>query len=95
MNKKKIIKKIQDNGDELRKYGVRKIGLFGSCAKGNFRWNSDVDLLITLDKKTFKNYMGALFLLKSLLRRKVDLVLEEDLKPALRHVKKEAEYVRI
>jgi len=39
--------------------------------------------------------MGALFLLKSLLRRKVDLVLEEDLKPALRHVKKEAEYVRI
>ena len=95
MNKKKILGKIKENKEELKKYSVKKIGLFGSHMKGNAKWGSDIDLLITLDKKTFNNYMGALFLLRELLKKKIDLVLEEDLKPELNYVKKEAEYVRV
>ena len=95
MRKETIIKKIRNNKNELKKCGVKKIGLFGSYLKNKARWGSDIDLIITLDKKTFRNYMEALFLLKSLLKRKIDLVIEEDLKPELDYIKEEAVYVRI
>lgn len=39
--------------------------------------------------------MELLFLLQKLFNKKVDLVIEEDLKPELEYVKKEAQYVEI
>ena len=95
MNKKAIIKKLKDKSDKLKEFGVKKIGLFGSYARDDARWNSDIDLLVTFSEKTFQNYMGLLFQLRYLLKKKIDLVIEEGLKPELRYVKREAEYVRM
>ncbi|MEM2939635.1 MAG: nucleotidyltransferase family protein [Candidatus Bathyarchaeia archaeon] len=81
-----ILKKISENMKEIRKYGVKRIGLFGSYAKGKQKRGSDIDLLVEFEKgeKTFDNYMGLKLFLEDLLKRKVDLVISEAVKPELK-----------
>jgi len=95
MNKKIIIEKIRKNKRRLREKGVKKIGLFGSFAKGKNSKKSDIDILIKFEKIDFDNYLSILDFLEKVFRRKIDLVIEDDLKPELKYVKKEAEYVKI
>ena len=81
--------------NEMKKFGVKKIGLFGSYAKGKQKKSSDIDILITFDKIDFDNYMDVMFLLKKLLKKRIDLVIEKNLIPELKYVKEEAEYVQL
>ena len=83
-SKDEIIKTIQVNQKLIQKYGVQKIGLFGSHARGEATYSSDVDFLIDLNAKTFDNYMGLKIFLEELLNCKVDLVLPHTIRPALR-----------
>lgn len=92
---KKIIKTLKENKDKIRKVGVKKIGLFGSYVKGKGGKNSDIDFLIEFEVIDFDKYFYMLKLLEKLFQKKVDLVIEKDLKPELNYVKKEATYVRI
>ncbi len=89
-----IIKTIELHSQQLRKYHVKKIGLFGSFLKNKKKKKSDIDFLVVLQEPTFDNYMGVKFLLERLFHKKIDLVTEESLKPALRYVKKEALYAK-
>src|SRR3989344_5502245 len=75
LNSKIIIEKIKQEKEKLKEKGVKKIGLFGSYAKGNPKKNSDIDILITFEKIDFDNYMEVMFFLKKLLKRKIDLVI--------------------
>ncbi len=95
LSSKKIINKIEEKSKDIKKYDVRKIGLFGSFIKNKQHKNSDIDIIVTFDKETFDNYMDLLFLLERMFKRKVDLVIEKDLHPNLNYVKKEAKYVRL
>ena len=95
LNAKEIIKKIEKEKKNIRKTGAKKIGVFGSFAKGQQKKNSDVDILVRFEKVTFDNYMDLLILLEKILKRKIDLVIEEDLRPELNYVKKETKYVKI
>lgn len=95
MNQEKIIEKIRGSSNDIKKYGVKKIGLFGSYSKGKQKQESDIDILVELDKNTFDNYFGVWRLLEKLLNKKIDLVVERTLKPELSYVKKEAVYVKI
>lgn len=95
LNSHKIIKEIEENSRDIRKYGVKKIGLFGSFLKDKQHKKSDIDILVTFDKETFDNYINLLFLLERTFRRKIDLVIEKDLHPELNYVKKIAKYVRL
>ena len=95
LNSKTIIEKIKDEKAELKKKGVKKIGLFGSYAKDKQKKGSDVDFLIEFNEISANNFFGVLFFLEKLLGKKIDLVIEEDLKPELNYVKKEAKYVKI
>jgi len=92
LSAKEIVLTLNKHKDELRKYKVKKIGLFGSFLKNNQNKKSDVDLLVEFDKTTFDDYMDLKLFLEKLFKRKVDLVVEKNLKPALRYVKKEAIY---
>ena len=68
----------------MKQFGVRKIGLFGSYAKGKPREKSDIDVLVEFKEKTFDNYMNLKFFLERLLKAKVDLVIYDALKPQLK-----------
>lgn len=87
-----ILRMLRTHRDQLRMYGVKKIGLFGSFLKKNTHPKSDLDFLVTFTQPTFDNYMELKFWLEKLFRKKVDLVMEGSLKPALRYVRKEALY---
>ena len=95
LNYKKIIKKIKEKSKDIKKYDVNKIGLFGSYLKNKQHKKSDIDIIVNFNVETFDNYMDLLFLLERMFKRKIDLVIEKDLHPALSYVKDEAEYVRL
>ena len=68
-----------------KRFGVAKIGIFGSFARGEELPDSDVDILVAFQngKKTFDNFMGTKFYLEDLFKRNVDLVTEAALKPLI------------
>ena len=73
---------MEEHKSEIRKrFGVRKIGLFGSWARGEETMSSDVDILVEFERPTFDNFMDLLFYLEELLDRNVDLVTTKGLSP--------------
>ena len=95
LNSKKIIETLKREQAKMKEKGVKKIGLFGSYAKDNQKSGSDIDFLIEFKKIDFDKYLYILNLLEKIFKKKIDLVIEEDLKPELNYVKKEAKYVKI
>jgi len=95
LNKKEIISKMEKNNKDIRKYGVKKIGLFGSFLGKKQKRSSDVDILVSFDNVSFKRYIQLKFFLESLFGKDVDLVIEKNLRPELGYVKKEVEYARL
>lgn len=90
---KEIINVINAHESELKKFGVKKIGIFGSFVRGDATNDSDIDFLVELEHKTFDNYMDLKFYLENLFDRKIDLILSETLKPRLRSsIEKEVVY---
>jgi len=52
MDRDDVINKLSENKDYLdRKFGIARIGLFGSYAKGNHDTSSDLDLVIEIRKE--------------------------------------------
>ncbi|HEV3261343.1 MAG TPA: nucleotidyltransferase family protein [Gemmataceae bacterium] len=79
-----ILDVLRAHGTELQRLGVRRLGLFGSAARGEATEASDLDFLVELDPKTFDGYMDVKELLERLFGRRVDLVVAEAVKPQLR-----------
>jgi len=90
-----ILETLEAHRFPLRALGVRRIGLFGSHARGEARENSDLDFLVEFEAgtKTFDNYMDVKALLEDLFGTHVDLVVPETLKTRLREgILREAVY---
>lgn len=90
------LKLMREHEDEIKeRFGVKKIGIFGSFARGESLDKSDVDVLVEFieGKKTFNNYMELKFYLEELFGRDVDLVIETSIKPRLKNnIVREAVY---
>jgi uncharacterized protein len=86
ISKDKILNDLKSNFHELKKFGVVKIGLFGSYIKESETDKSDIDILIkySSDSLSFGNYMDTKLFLEALLGNKVDLVIDEDLRIELK-----------
>ena len=78
-----VLKLIEQNQETLRKLGVRRLGLFGSCARGEAMPGSDLDLIVELSEKSFDAYMDTKLFLEELFRSRVDLVTMSSIKPRL------------
>jgi predicted nucleotidyltransferase len=69
----------------LRRYGVKRVGLFGSCVRGEIKGNSDVDVLVEIEKDiSLLDFVGIKLELEEALGRKVDLVEYDTIKPLLK-----------
>jgi len=81
-----------------KKYKIKKIGLFGSFAKGQQKKGSDIDLFIEFEGFCGLDAIRCINTLEKLLRRKVDVITPCGLK-SIRikkirdHIKKEIIYV--
>ncbi len=68
------------------KYGVLRIGLFGSYIHGEESLTSDIDILVTFqeDRETFDNYMDLKFFVEDIFEKSVDLVIEDTIKSRIK-----------
>jgi hypothetical protein len=73
-NNKQILRKLQSHREQIKKLGVKQLGLFGSAARGSMKANSDVDIVVKFDKTTYRRYLGLKTLLEKILDRDVDLL---------------------
>jgi uncharacterized protein len=70
---------------EVIAFGVRRLNLFGSTARGDTPEDSDIDFLVEFEgPATFDRYMGLKLLLEDVLGHHVDLVTSKSLRPELR-----------
>ena len=84
LNREQVLDILAKNRDAIRACGARRLGLFGSVARGEPDGDSDLDFVVELSPKTFDAYMDVKFLLEDLFGRSVDLVLMGAIKPLLR-----------
>jgi hypothetical protein len=70
----------------LRKYGIKRAGIFGSLARGEVGPGSDVDVLVDTEGTNMSalQYIGMAQELEDAIGRKVDLVKYHLIKPRLR-----------
>jgi uncharacterized protein len=86
LDRTQVLQAVAEQHDRLRARGVRRLGLFGSAARGQVRPGADLDFVVEFEpgRKTFDNYMDLKDFLEQLFGRRVDLVIAEVIKPRLR-----------
>jgi predicted nucleotidyltransferase len=86
MNRDRVLALLTEHKPVLaERFGVQRLALFGSFARGTAREDSDVDVLVAFGQvPTPDQLFGAQFYLEDLLGRSVDLVTETALRPRLR-----------
>ncbi len=90
MNRAEILSFLQENKEVFQKqYGIRRIGLFGSYARGEQTDQSDVDILIDMSADT-ENIFDKRLQLKEVLRqhflKNVDVCHERAIKPVFKEL---------
>lgn len=74
LTKAQILKELRKNDSRLRQYSVRRIGLFGSYARGQQKRGSDVDFLVEFNKPTYDNFYDLSVSLERMFGRRVEVV---------------------
>ena len=96
MDRESIIKTIRAFAQKSSsRYGIQRIGIFGSVARGEMRQKSDVDIVVTLYKQDLFNLIGIKQDLEETLHTHVDIVsYRESMNPFLKkRIDEEAVYV--
>jgi len=91
-----IRKKLNNQLPFLKdKYHVKKVGIFGSFARGEQSKGSDIDILVEFDSPIgFFDFIRLENFLSDTLQTKVDLVSKKALKPTIKKsILKEVNYV--
>jgi predicted nucleotidyltransferase len=69
----------------LKKYGVKRAGIFGSVARGESTEESDIDILVEIEgRMSLLEFAGLKLELEEILGRKVDLGEYSAIKPLIR-----------
>lgn len=92
LTQKKVIRELKENREVLKKYTVKKIGLFGSFVQNRQKVSSDIDFVVEFNKPSFDNLIGLIDYLEKLFGRKVDVLTSEGVKNI--RVKKVAEDIK-
>jgi len=93
LTSKEILDILKHHRSVLRKYRVKKIGLFGSYTRGEQKKDSDIDFLVEFDRSNFDNFMDLAFYLEDLFDREIELITNGNISPyILPYVKKEIKW---
>ena len=86
MTRDEILKRLEENREIIRGLRVRRLGIFGSYARGEQKEASDMDFLVEFEEATLQNYLNLKEFLEQLFGCPVDLVFEDTLKPRLKPI---------
>jgi predicted nucleotidyltransferase len=90
---KEIITLLREHKDLLKKFKVKRIGLFGSYVRGEQKKDSDIDFLVEFEEPNFDNFMDLVYSLEDLFRKKVELITNGNLSPYIQpYVEKEVRW---
>mgnify|MGYP002400859034 CR=1 FL=1 len=95
-DKATLLQLLLDYRNDIRGFGVKQLGLFGSFVKNTPDNKSDVDLLVEFEegKKTYDNFMNLSIFLEELLGRDVELVTPQALNKYIGpHILNEVQHV--
>jgi hypothetical protein len=84
ITKEQIIDTITSTKPELKSFGIRNIGLFGSYVRGEQTKTSDIDILIDFEpnEENYDNYMAVCDIIENLfLNQRVEIVTKNGLSP--------------
>ena len=86
MDTLEVVRLLKEHKPSLKaRFGVARLALFGSTARGTAAQASDVDVLVAFDgPATSARYFGVQFYLEDLLGLRVDLVTDKALRERLR-----------
>jgi predicted nucleotidyltransferase len=87
---------LRDHQLDIRQFGVKRLGLFGSFVRQQQNAESDVDILVEFEPghKTFDAFIQLASFLEEHFGRRVELITPESLSPYIgSHILKEIEYV--
>ncbi len=77
MTKEEILQKLKEHKSYIQeRYGVEKIGLFGSYARGEATDKSDIDIFVRFKEPKFDYIAGLWNFLEDIYHIKVDLFRE-------------------
>ncbi len=100
MRKKEVIELLRKHRKDIEKYGVKRIGLFGSVVRDEANEKSDIDFVVEFEegKATFKNFGGLIEFLENLFHREIDILTPGGIesiriKSVRERIKREVEYV--
>ncbi|MEM9276102.1 MAG: nucleotidyltransferase domain-containing protein [Cyanobacteria bacterium P01_F01_bin.143] len=75
LTREQIIQKLKENHSYLSSnYGLKRIGLFGSYAKGTQVENSDIDIVVEFDRPIGLKFVEFVEYLEYLLEKKTDVL---------------------
>lgn len=86
MDKQVILTRLVSSAEDIRRrFGVKRLAVFGSISRGETNKWSDVDILVSFEQAaTFDLFMDLKFHLEELLGIPVDLVTDDALRPQIR-----------
>lgn len=70
--------------DTLKKYGIKKAGIFGSYVRGEQKEDSDIDIIVEYPKGMGFGFVRIQFDLEEKLGKKVDLITYKGIHPLLK-----------
>ena len=73
-SRREILALLCSDNATLRRYGVRRIGRFGSHASGRQSATSDVDLVVDFETPSFDNFIGLTEHLERLFGKRVEVL---------------------
>ncbi|MGD0751602.1 MAG: nucleotidyltransferase family protein [Anaerolineales bacterium] len=95
MNLKTVSSLLKHHQADLRLHGVKSLAVFGSLTRGEATPASDIDVLVEFDRPVgLVEFIRLKLYLEELTGRRVDLVILDALRPAMRaDILNEAVYV--
>ena len=82
LTKNQIIKKLEGNKDKIKSFGVKKLWLFGSYARGEQDENSDIDFLVEFEigKNDISNELDFQVFLYNLFEKDIGLCQKNEIR---------------
>ena len=86
MNRDQVLAELRRHRQDIeQRFAIKHLSVFGSAARDELRDDSDIDVLVEFKgTATFDGYMDLKFYLETLLKRNVDLVTQDAVKPRMR-----------